>query len=151
MLSTMTSCCKQPNSAHSRCPSAAEPTVSSRSSSKFIRSIWSLLRLAISTASGWATAWMPWARFEQRISDADDDSLNLAWLVISQDVPDATNGAKQFYFSRDVNLVAEILHVHVNDVGGRIERNVPYIAHEGFTGYGFAGVVHQALENGKLS
>jgi hypothetical protein len=42
-----------------------------------------LLKLARSTASGWAAAWMPWAKFEQSISDADDDSLDLVWLIIS--------------------------------------------------------------------
>ena len=80
--------------------------MSSRSSSEFIRSVLHLLKLALRTVSGWAAAWIPWARFEQRISDADDDSLDVVWLIISQDVSHATNGAEQLHFSLDVNLVA---------------------------------------------
>jgi flagellar biosynthesis regulator FlaF len=48
-------------------------------------------------------------RFEQSISDEDLDAENFpdsVWLVIAEDIPNATNSADQLHFPFKVNLVA---------------------------------------------
>jgi hypothetical protein len=88
--------------------------------------------------SGCAAAWMPWDKLEHRISNAglgDEGSgkaRSLVILVISQGVPNATNGANQLYFSLDVYFVSQVLHVYVDNIGGGIEGDIPYFSHEGY-------------------
>src|ERR1035437_6927491 len=137
-----------------RSTSAAEVAVSLRSSSLLIPSIWTMSRVARRIVSGCAAACKPSKRFELSISAAElevDNPFKLLLSIISEHIPNATNGSDQFYFPFEVNLVTKILHVHVDNVRGGIVRNAPHVFHKSLARDRFAHVVHQVLKKGELT
>src|ERR1700733_11246581 len=99
-------------------------------------------------------ACIPLARFAYSLSSSHtsaplEPALFTATLGITKLITNSANGVGQLAFAGKIHLVAHILHIYVNDVGGGIVRRIPYLFGKGRSRDWPSGISHHEFKNSK--
>src|SRR5664279_341098 len=111
-------------------------------------------RVARSTVSGCAMVCMPSDRACRKFGDTPiplSRSFAVVTLVICNQIPHSTNGAYQRWLALEVNFIADVFHVNIHDVGGRVIGKIPDFFHQGVPGDRTSGIANRIVQEFELA